>query len=210
MSTATINATSIFKSIFPESDWTEIKPAEYEQVFQALMAAGAVNAAAAQFMKQAGVRLGLHQQYKSGAGWTFLRNITLAPAGKLLDPYTLCLISHEIFHIQQPLLARLSVRGELLAWQFQIKAYRELTSKEIGDHGQAYGGTKVYWDQIALLAADSRDDLLKAQALMKKVAPDYRSDCLPLFPVLQELRFYLGKGRIKEAFDVVWNLITCK
>jgi hypothetical protein len=120
------------------------------------------------------------------------------------------LISHELYHIQQPLLARLSVQGELLAWQYQIDAYRELTGNEIGDHGQAYGGTKAFWDQIAQLSADSRDDLLKAQALMKKVAPDYRSDCLPLFPLLQEVGFYLGKGRIKDAFDVVWNLITCK
>jgi len=108
------------------------------------------------------------------------------------------------------LLARLSVRGELLAWQYQIQAYRELTGNEIGDHGQAYGGTKVHWDQIAQLSADSRDDLLAAQGLMKKVAPDYRSDCLPLFPLLQEVGFYLGKGRLKEAFDVVWNLVTCK
>ena len=210
MSTATMNATSIIKSIFPEMDWIEVKTAEYEQVFQALLAAGTMNAKAAGFMKQARIKLGLHQQYKSGAGWTFLRNITLAPDVKLLDPYTLCLISHEIIHLQQPLLARLSVRGELLAWQFQIKAYHELTGKDIGDHGQAYGGTKVYWDQIALLSADSRDDLLKAQALMKKVAPDYRSDCLPLFPLLQEVKFYLGKGRIKDAFEMVWNLVTCK
>jgi len=210
MSTATINATSIIKSLFPESDWIEVKSEEYEQVFQRLMSAGTVNAKAAEFMKQAHIRLGLHQQYKSGAGWTLLRNITLAPDGDLLNPYTLCLISHELFHIQQPLLARLSVRGEMLAWQYQIQAYRELTGKEIGDHGQAYGGTKVYWDQIAQLSADSRDDLLKAQVLMKKVAPDYRSDCLPLFPLLKEMGFHLGKGRIKDAFDVVWNLITCK
>jgi len=210
MSTATINATSIIKSLFPETDWTEVKPEEYELVFQMLSAAGTLNASAAQFMKQARIKLGLHQQYKSGAGWTFLRNITLAPDGKLLDPYTLCLISHEIIHLQQPLLTRLSVRGEMLAWQYQIQAYRELTGKDIGDHGQAYSGTKAYWDQIAQLSADSREDLLKAQALMKKVAPDYRSDCLPLFPLLKEVGFYLGKGRVKDAFDVVWNLITCK
>src|SRR5678815_4953128 len=95
MSTAKINATSIIKSLFPESDWVEVKSEEYELVFQKLMSAGTMNAKAAEFMKQARIRLGLHQQYKSGAGWTFLRNITLAPDGKLLDPYTLCLISHE-------------------------------------------------------------------------------------------------------------------
>jgi len=210
MSTATINATSIIKSVFPETDWVEIKPEEYEQVFQTLMAAGALNASAAQFMKQIKIRLGFHQQYKSGAGWTFLRNITLAPDEKLLDPYALCLISHEVFHIRQPLLTRLSVCGEMLAWQYQKQAYHELTGKDIGDYGEAYGGTKTYWDQIAELSADSRDDLLKAQSLMKKVSPTYRSDCLPLFPLAKEMGFYLGKGRIKEAFDVIWNLVTCK
>ena len=210
MSTATMNATSIIKFLFPESDWTEVKPEEYEQVFQTLMAAGTMNAKAAQFMKQAKIRLGLHEQYKAGAGWTLLRNVTLSPDAKVLDPYTLCLISHELIHIQQPLLTRLSVRGELLAWQYQIQAYRELTGKEIGDHGQAYGGTKEFWDQLAQLSADSRDDLLKAQGLMKKVAPDYRSDCLPLFSLTKDIGYYLGKGRIKDAYDVVWNLITCK
>jgi len=210
MSTATIHASSIIKSAFPETDWQEIKPAEYEEVFQALLEAGTLNASAVQFMKQAKTKLGFHEQYKSGAGWTLLRNITLAPGEKLLDPYTLCLISHEVFHAQQSILTRLSVVGELLAWQYQIKAYHELTGKSIGDQGEAYGGTKQYWDQIAQLSADSRDDLLKAQVLMKKVAPGYRSDCLPLFPLIKEIGFYLGRGRIKEAFDVVWNLITCK
>lgn len=210
MTTATKNAVSIIKSIFPELDWNEIKLEEYDQVFQALSNAGTHNASVAQFMKQAKIRLGLHQQYKSGAGWTFLRNITLAPEGKLLDPYTLCLISHELYHVQQPLLTRLSVRGELLAWQYQIQAYRELTGKDIGDHGQAYGGTKAFWDQLAQLSADSRDDLLKAQGLMKNVAPDYRSDCLPLFSLTKDVGYFLGKGRIKDAYNVVWNLITCK
>jgi hypothetical protein len=210
MSTATMNAASIFRSIFPESDWIEVKPDEYEQVYQALTAAGNMNAKAAEFMKQAKTRLGLHEQYKAGAGWTILKNITLTPNAKVLDPYTLCLISHELIHLQQPLLTRLSVRGELLAWQFQIQAYRELTGKDIGDDGQAYGGTKQFWDQLAQLSADSRDDLLKAQGLMKKVSPNYRSDCLPLFSLTRDVGYYLSEGRLKDAYDVVWNLITCK
>src|SRR5258706_5919754 len=176
MSTATMNATSLFKLIFPESDWTEIKPEEYEQVFQALMAAGNMNASAAQFMKRANIKLGLHQQYKSGAGWTFLGNITLAPDAKVLDPYTLCLISHEIIHIQQPLLARLSVRGEMLAWQFQIKAYRELTGNEIGDQGQAYGGRKNYFGQNTEPFTHFTDYPFDSQAVIKKITPADRSD----------------------------------
>jgi len=210
MSTATVTASSILKSIFPESDWTELTPADYDEVFQKLTSAGALNAASASFMQHAKIRLGFHQQYKSGAGWTVLRNITLAPGAKLSDTYILCLISHELFHLQQSIWMRLSVRGELLAWQYQKQAYRELTGKDIGEHGEAYGGTKEYWDQLALLSADSRNDLIAAQGLMKKVAPDYRSDCLPLFPINKEIGDSLKQGKIIDVLSVVWNLITCR
>jgi hypothetical protein len=135
MSTATVTASSLWKSIFPESDWTKLTPVDYDEVFQKLTSAGTLNAAVASFMKRAKIKLGFHQQYKSGAGWTVLRNITLTPGAKLSDAHTLCLISHELFHLQQPLWMRLSVRGELLAWQFQRQAYYELTGKDIGDHG---------------------------------------------------------------------------
>jgi hypothetical protein len=210
MSTATLTASSIFKSIFPESDWTELAPADYDEVFQKLTNAGTYNATAASFMQRAKIKLGFHQQYKSGAGWTVLHNITLAPGAQLTDAYVLCLISHELFHLQQPILMRLSVQGELLAWQYQRQAYNELTGKDIGDQGEAYAGTKQHWDELALLSTDSRDDLLAAQELMKKVAPDYRSDCLPLFPLEKEIRGFLKQGKIMEAINVVWNLVTCR
>ena len=210
MSTAIVTASSIFKSIFPESDWNELTTPDYDEVLQKLMSAGALNASAAEFMKKAKIKLGLHQQYKSGAGWTVLRNITLAPGENLTDAYTLCLISHELFHLQQSIWTRLSVRGELLAWQYQKKAYHELTGKDIGDVGEAYGGTKEFWDQLALLSADSQEDLLTAQSLMKKVAPTYRSDCLPLFPLTKEVWDRLKRGKFREAYQVVLNLVTCK
>ena len=210
MSTATVTASSILRSVFPESNWRELTAADYDAVCQKLTSAGALNAAAASFMKEAKIKLGLHQQYKSGAGWTILRNITLAPEASLSDNYTLCLISHELFHLQQSIWTRLSVRGELLAWQYQRQAYYELTGKDIGDHGEAYGGTKEHWDKLALLSADSRDDLLAAQGVMKKVSPDYRSDCLPLFPLTTEIKHFLKQGKFGEAFGALWNLLTCK
>ena len=210
MSTATVTASSIFKSIFPESDWNELTAPDYDEVFQKLTNAGSLNATVASFMRARKIKLGFHQQYKSGAGWTVLRNITLAPGANLTDTYTLCLISHELFHLQQSIWMRLSVRGELLAWQYQKQAYHELTGKDIGDQGEAYGGTKEVWDQLALLSADSREDLIAAQALMKKVAPTYRSDCLPLFPLNEEVGDFLKQGKFREAYQVVWNLITCK
>lgn len=210
MTTATVTASSLMRSIFPESDWTEVPPLDCDQICEKLKSAGALNAAAAEYLRKRRIKLGFHQQYKSGAGWTVLHNITLAPNAKLSDNYTLCLISHELFHLQQSLWMRLSVKGELLAWQYQQRAYRELTGCEIGDQGQAYSGTKEHWDGLALLNPDSRDDLLAAQKLMKKVAPDYRSDCLPLMPLTKEIAYYLGKGKFAEAFSTVMNLITCR
>ncbi len=210
MTTATVTASSLFKSVFPESEWTELTSTDYDEVLQKLTNAGVLNATAASFMRKARIKLGFHQQYKSGAGWTILRNITLAPSAKLSDSYTLCLISHELFHLQQSIWMRLSVQGELLAWQYQKQAYHELTGKEIGERGEAYAGTKAYWDQLALLSADSREDLLAAQELMKKVSPDYRSGCLPLFSLRREIGYFLKQGRITEAFRTVWNLITCR
>ncbi|HSB00949.1 MAG TPA: hypothetical protein VLE49_09895 [Anaerolineales bacterium] len=206
MSTATVTASSFFRGVFPESDWNELSTTDCDQVCQKLMSAGALNAAAAAYMKAAQIKLGFHGQYKSGAGWTVLHNITLAPGANLNDPYTLCLISHELFHLQQSIWMRLSVQGELRAWQYQKQAYHELTGRDIGDHGEAYSGTKTYWDQLALLSTDAREDLLAAQGLMKKVSPDYRSNCLPLFP----LGNFLKQGQIVEAIQAVWNLITCR
>jgi len=210
MSTLTIGATSLFKSLFPESDWTRMSPADYEQVLQKLANGGTLNSRAAEFMQKSRVKLGFHEQYKSGAGWTVLHDITLAADENPTDPYTLSLISHELFHLQQSLFTRLSVFGELLAWQYQKQAYHDLTGKEIGDPGEAYPGTQQFWDQLGQLSPESRDDLLKGQALMKSVAPSYRSDCLPLYPLGREFWYFLKQGRIGEAFNVIKDLITCK
>jgi hypothetical protein len=210
MSTATLTSSSLFRSVFPESDWSELSPTDCDQICQKLTSAGSLNSAAAAYLKFARVKLGFHQQYKSGAGWTVLRNITLTPGANLNDASTLCLISHELFHLQQSIWMRLSVQGELRAWQYQKQAYYELTGKEIGDHGEAYGGTKPYWDELAQLSTNSREDLLTAQGLMKKVSPDYRSDCLPLFSLTKEIEYFLKQGKVTEAVRVVWKLITCR
>jgi hypothetical protein len=45
---------------------------------------------------------------------------------------------------------------------------------------------------------------------MKKVAPDYRADCLPLFPLDKEVGDYLQQGKIVDLLNVVWSLITCR
>ena len=203
--------TSFWRRLFPETRWTELLSTEYSQVFQLLREAGPLGGEAAKHLQTRRVRLGFHEQYKSGAGWTLLRNITLAPNEKLSDPYTLCLIIHEAFHLTQSILKRLSMQGELLAWQHQERAYFELTrGKRIGDSGQAYGGTRKHWDELMQLSTDSREDLARAREVMRKISPSYRSYCLPLYPLLKEVGYCLWRGKLKEAFEAVKNLISCK
>ena len=141
---------------------------------------------------------------------TLLRNITICPGDDPLSPYVLSLIIHEAFHLKQSIWMRLSMQGELRAWQYQKAAYRKITGCDIGDAGQAYAGTRQHWDDIARLDSDSRDDLIKAQVFTKRVSPDYRSNCLPLYPLPQEIAFYWKQKKYVEAFKAVWNLITCR
>jgi hypothetical protein len=201
---------SFFRALFPETKWTELFSEDYSRVFQRLQEAGPLGAEAVAFIQAKKVRLGFYKQYKSGAGWTFLRNITLAPEVKLDNPYALCLIIHEAFHLKQSVLERLSMRGELLAWQHQERAYFELSGKQIGESGQAYGGKRKYWDELMLLSAESRDNLKKAQELTRKISPAYRSYCLPLYPLHREILYFLKQGKFKEAFNAVKDLISCK
>ena len=201
---------SFYHALFPETKWKELQSADYSQVFQQLQEAGPLGAEAVAFIREKKVKLGFYEQYKSGAGWTFLRNITLAPEVMLDNPYALCLIIHEVFHLRQSILERLSMRGELLAWQHQERAYFELTKKWIGDPGQAYAGTRKHWDELLQLSADSRDDLKKAQGVTRNISPEYRSYCLPLYPLHQELGYFLKQGKFKEAFSAVKNMINCK
>ncbi len=210
MSTFKVEAANILEGLFPERTWTELTPTQYDQVFGLLRKSEEVANDVVQYMKTRNIKLGFHQQYKAGGGWTLLRNITLSPGDDPLNPYVLSIIIHEVFHLKQSIWMRLSMQGELRAWQYQKKCYREITGNDIGDVGEAYMGTKAYWDEMAPLDTNSRDDLLKGQQLTRKVSPDYRAECLPLFPLPQEIGFYLKQGKFKEAFQSVWNLVTCR
>lgn len=210
MSTFKIEGAKVVEWCFPEWNWTELTQDVYENLFQALSGVDDINTDVVNYIRDKKIRIGFHQQYKAGGGWTLLKNITLSPGDDPLNPYVLSLIVHEIFHIKESIWMRLSMQGELRAWQYQRKCYRELTGKDIGDIGQAYSGKKEYWDAMATLDPNSREDLLKAIQLTRKVSPDYRSECLPLFPLPQEIGFYLKQGKFKEAFQSVWNLVTCR
>ena len=105
---------------------------------------------------------------------------------------------------------RLSVCGELLAWQHQERVYFEITKEQIGESGHAYGGKRKYWDELMQLSPDSRTDLERAQELMRAISLGYRSYCLPLYPLHQEIWYWLQQGKFKDAYVVVKNLISCE
>lgn len=201
---------SFLGKVFPEMDWQELNSDGYDKLFSALQDSGQDGSATLSYLKESRVKVGFHPQDSSGGGWTVLRNITLTPGTDPSNRYNISLIIHEVFHLQQSLFTRLSVYGELLAWQFQGQAYRQAFGRGIGDPGEAYPGTQKSWDELSTLSPDSRQHLEKAQQVMKKISPDYRSDCLPLYPLAKEIGFLLGQGQIGGIFETVKNLITCR
>jgi len=213
MSTFKIEGAKILDGLFPEFKWEELDFERYNQVFEKLKRVDQLNTETVNYIKNKKIRIGFHKQYKSGGGWTVLRNITLTPGDDPFKPYVLSLIIHEIFHLKQSVWMRLSMQGELRAWQHQKQTYPQIantTGNEIGADDEAYEGTKEYWDKLATLSPDSREDLETAREVMQNVSKGYRSDCLPLYPLPQEIGFCLRQGKIKEAINAVINLITCK
>jgi hypothetical protein len=191
-------------------DWQELGSDSYDRLFNALNSSGQDGSATLSYLKDRRVKVGFHPQDSSGGGWTLLRNITLTPGTDPSNRYNISLIVHEVFHLQQSLLTRLSVYGELLAWQYQEQAYLQAFSRGIGDPGEAYPGTQKSWDELSALSPASRQDLAKAQQVMKEISPDYRSDCLPLYPLIREIGFLVSRRKFREIFETLKNLITCR
>lgn len=213
MSTFKIENARILDWLIPEFKWEALDETRYGQVFERLLDAEPLKSEMMAYITKRKPRIGFHKQYMSGGGWTFLGNITLSPGDDPFDPYVLSLIIHETFHLQQSLLTRLSVQGELKAWQCQERTYPEIAGTKgsrIGTRDEAYGRGKEtfeYWGELARLSPDSRQDLEKAVDLMRRIAPGYRSNALPLYPLHKEIWFYLKQGRIKEIVNLVSKLV---
>lgn len=213
MSTFKDKAARIVDILIPEFKWQALDGTQYEQIFEKLFSTEALQPELMRHTRKRKPGIGFHHQYRSGGGWTAFGNITLRPGEDPLDPYVLSLILHETFHLQQSILTRLSMQGELLAWQYQAQTYLEIAftqGNRIGMREEAYGrGRETYefWDELMQLSADSRADLEQARAVMQKISPGYRSDALPLYPLHREIWFYLKQGRFKDILDVIRKLI---
>jgi hypothetical protein len=105
------------------------------------------------------------------------------------------------------------VQGELRAWQFQQRTYPYIArtkGKPIGSNKEAYGewgDTSQLWERLSRLSPDSREDLQIAQEVMRSIADGYRSNVLPLYPLPQEIWFYLKHGKIKDVIAVISKLL---
>jgi len=216
MSTFKIEGKTLLSGLFPEMNWEQLNADKFDEVIQRLLDIDELKDDVGGYLRDFGIKIGYHKQYKSGGGWTLLRNITLSPGDDPLNPYVLSLIIHETFHLKQSVWMRLSMQGELRAWQYQKQTYPAIARQkgaEIGSKGEAYGDfrvTKEHWDELAKLSPDSREDLEKAQEIMTKISPGYRSSCLPLFPLGMEFRYYWGRKEYGSAIGVIWKLITCR
>lgn len=199
--------------LIPEVTWATLDLPKFEEVTELLSQLDQLGPEIVAYLKKRKYRIGFITQPNSGAGWTVLGNITLPPADKerLLEPVTLSLIVHEAYHLQkQSLLTRLSMRGELLAWQYQAQTYPLFShGKAIGTPGEAYSGagpTDQHWEELLTKSADSRKDLEDARDLMIAIAPSYRSYALPIYPLHQEIGYYWRQGNFKGILEMFRNL----
>lgn len=197
--------------LIPETNWETLEISVFEQVMQALecLDPDAINPEILRYIKKRKCRIGTFAQASSGAGWTVLGNVTIRPddVQRHLQPYVLSLILHEIFHLQQQSIPmRLSMQGELAAWQYQYRVYPLL--KPGHEIGEVYGGKSREWEQLSQLQADSREDLKTAQGLMKEIAKGYRSDLLPIYPMPQEISYCWRQGGFKCVMEMLQALVS--
>jgi hypothetical protein len=180
--------------LIPETGWKKFNLAERQLLLQNLDKFGVYGPASADYIRAHATQVGYFPQKSSGGGWTLLGNLTLPPESDLNDQRILAVITHEVFHLQQSIAMRLSIQGELLAWQFEYQAYHDATGKYYGERGLPFDGTSAQWDELSRLSVDSRQDLARAQRLMKEVSSVYRAEKLPLYPLGHEVKHALEKG----------------
>jgi hypothetical protein len=120
-----------------------------------------------------------------------LGGIQLNPTQLADEPYALSLIVHEVRHIRQGMIAALSVRGELEAWQEQFTYLKSLTGRY-----SALPRHETIIEEMMTLSLDICADLVRARALMREYAgKKYRIDLLPLYPLGRGIRFWsMGKN----------------
>jgi len=123
-----------------------------------------------------------------GAWWTVARNINLntryySYENSLNNTRVFTLIIHEVRHLQQGFFTALSVYGELDAWQLEWNIYFRKHNRYPHPAIEELMNLPLGWD---------RDVLQRAVQLMQAYATKgYRADLLPLYPLGQEIAYWL-------------------
>ena len=161
-----------------------------ERLRTALARRGAAGRAAARYLTAHGIELRLRDQ-PTAARWTLRRTIDIHPRYSLrspAEPYALSLVVHEIEHIRQGFFAALSVYGELRAWKAQFGFLLATGAKIAGSRHQR----QLIRSLLGLPSGWDRPGLQKSRDLMRAYAgKSYRVDLLPLYPLPQELSFWM-------------------
>jgi len=162
-----------------------------DKLFEAVTGLGEEGFAAVEFLKTRRVRIGFQKVRPNvGAFWTAFGNIRLnsryySYETPLEDLRIRTLIIHEARHLQQGLITALSVYGELDAWQLEFGIYYRLRGR--------YPHPAVA-ELMQLPLEYNRAVLKKAATLMQDYAgKGYRVDLLPLYPLGQEVRYWVTR-----------------
>lgn len=150
---------------------------------------GAEGSAAASYLRAHKTRIGFRKARASvGAFWTpfgalYFNALHYSSRMNPADARMLTLLIHETKHLQQGLIAALSVYGELEAWQLQFSVYHRKTNEKMSPTIEALLALPLGWD---------RATLRRARELMQEHAgKGYRVDLLPLYPLGKEIRYRL-------------------
>ncbi len=169
----------------------------FEQALTVLEKSGPLGRASVTYIRQHNTGLGFSKQRGSGASWFDWRWLRFGIflnadyADKSPDDPWLCsLVAHEVKHLEQGLLEALSVRGELIAWQFQFDVLRQLSSTP----------SDRAWHELRELDPKSHADLKRARKLIKAIGgPQYHIELLPLLPLPLEIAYRL-KAAVGRLF----------
>ena len=164
------------------SDWRE-------QFLEKVSKCSVEGKEAVEYIRAHKTHIGIKRARKSvGAFWTLqksahLNSLYYSPESSLVDPGAWTLLIHEVRHLQQGYLMALSIYGELDAWQYQLRLYKKITTKQLHP---------VQEELLSLPLNTDRENLHRARLLMiKSAGKSYGAGLLPLYPIHHEIRYWL-------------------
>lgn len=172
-----------------------------EDIVTLLKDAGPTCRHAAQVIVERGAPVGFAKQPRSGAKWTLRGEIQLSTETYSIPEINARLLGavvHEATHLEQGLLLRLSVEGEVRGWAAEFQARQELEKAGLGP-----AISDPHWQNIASLPAFPADRQLRyARSEMLAYDPRYLIWLLPLRPGRWPLALLIPFGPLFAYYGV--------